>query len=230
MKVKFCPSCGENLKTSKYLCLAGHVMKANQKFCGVCGSGPNSKNSTRTTGSPSTRDLSPILNENYVQPSPGPSATNETYPVDLAGSFQSQSIQKKFELGSKKSLIGISSAIFTLVVVLLVIGNVAKAEPVTIAVEMTIKDESCWSLSWGYGDIPSGQIIVSVDGEAAGFGSYPPIGSTSILGCKFTAFIDDVPSDGESYSVSMASGRRGTVYETKADLENNDWTFSLSLN
>jgi hypothetical protein len=50
------------------------------------------------------------------------------------------------------------------------------------------------------------------------------------LGCKFTAFISDVPSDAENYSVSMASGRRGTIYKTKSELLANDWTFYLSLN
>jgi hypothetical protein len=95
---------------------------------------------------------------------------------------------------------------------------------------MTIQDESCWNLSWGYADVPSGQVIITADGESVGFGSYSSTGSTTILGCKFTAFISDVPSDAENYSVSMASGRRGTIYKTKSELLANDWTFYLSLN
>jgi hypothetical protein len=85
-------------------------------------------------------------------------------------------------------------------------------------------------LSFGYGDIPSGQVIITVDGESAGFGSYSSVGTTTYRGCKFTAYVNDVPSDGENYSISMASGRRGTIYNTRSELIDNDWTFSLSLN
>lgn len=233
LTVKFCPLCGENLKTEKiekFVCTSGHKMKPDQKFCGTCGSEAASQKQASTPRPEPVRNSVSIINENYVPPkvnTPPPSA-NEF--AESAAAFQDFPVRKQFGGGSKNSIIGLVSGLVILIFVILIAGNSAKAEPVTITVEMTIQDESCWDLSWGYGDIPNGQVIITVDGEAAGFGSYPSIGSSTILGCKFTAFISDVPSDGENYSVSMASGRRGTIYNSKSELVANDWTFLLSLN
>jgi hypothetical protein len=205
-------------------------MKPDQKFCGVCGSQAAGKTQTKTSRPNPVRISESIINENYVQPKIN---TPDPLPVEFteaASGFQDFPVRKQFGSGSKNSIIGLVSGLFVLILVILIAGNSAKAEPVTLTVEMTIKDESCWDLSWGYGDIPGGQVIITVDGVSSGYGSYPSVGSSTILGCKFTAFISDVPSDGENYSISMASGRRGTVYNSRTELIANDWTFSLSLN
>lgn len=231
--VKFCPLCGDNLKTEKtekFTCTSGHKMKPVQKFCGTCGSEAVSQKQASASRPDLVRNSASIINENYIQPkvnTPPPSA-NEF--AESAAVFQDFPIRKQFGGGSKNSIIGLVTGLFVLIFVILIAGNSAKAQPVTITVEMTIKDESCWDLSWGYGDIPNGQVIITADGESVGFGSYPSIGATTILGCKFTAFISDVPSDALNYSVSMASGRRGTIYKTKSELVADDWTFYLSLN
>ena len=229
LTVKFCPICGENLQVQKYACASGHKMKPDQKFCGICGSETASKTQTKASRPNTVRISESIINENYIQPKidvPTP-PTNE---FTESAAFQDFPVRKQFGSGSRNSIIGLVSGLVVLVLVILIAGNSAKAEPVTLTVEMTIQDESCWDLSWGYGDIPGAQVIITVDGVSSGFGSYPSVGSSTILGCKFTTYVSDVPSDGENYSVSMASGRRGTIYNTRSELIANDWTFSLSLN
>jgi hypothetical protein len=204
-------------------------MKPDQKFCGICGSETAGKPQTKASRPNNVRISESIINENYIQPKtdiPTPPAHEFTE----SAAFQDFPVRKQFGSGSRNSIIGLVSGLVVLVLVILIAGNSAKAEPVTLTVEMTIQDESCWDLSWGYGDIPGAQVIITVDGVSSGFGSYPSVGSSTILGCKFTTYISDVPSDGENYSVSMASGRRGTIYNTRSELIANDWTFSLSLN
>jgi hypothetical protein len=233
LTVKFCPLCGENLKTEKiekFICASGHKMKPDQKFCGTCGSEAANQKQASTPRPNPVRNSDSIINESYVPPKVNTPPPLTTEFIESAAAFQDYPVRKQFGSGSKNSIIGLVSGLFILILVILIAGNSAKAEPVTITVEMTIKDESCWDLSWGYGDIPNGQVIISVDGVSAGYGSYSSLGSSTILGCKFTAYISDVPSDGENYSISMASGRRGTVYNSRSDLIANDWTFSLSLN
>ncbi len=230
LRVKFCPLCGENLQEKKYECISGHKMKPEQKFCGMCGGESAAKPQAKPSKSNPLRISESIINENYIEPKINVPATLANEFTESTTSFQEFPVRKQFGSGSKNSIIGLVSGLVVLVLVILIAGNSAKAEPVTVTVEMTIKDENCWDLSWGYGDIPGGQVIITVDGVSAGFGSYPSVGSTTILGCKFTTFISDVPSDGENYSISMASGRRGTIYNTRSELVANDWTFSLSLN
>lgn len=230
LTVKFCPLCGENLQVKKYVCNSGHKMKPDQKFCGICGSETAGKSQTKTPQLKPVRISESIINENYIQPKTNSQVPSANEFTEFSASFQDLPVKKQFGMGSKNSVIGLVSGLVILILVILIAGNSAKAEPVTVTVEMTIKDESCWDLSWGYGDIPGAQVIITVDGVSAGFGSYPSVGSSTILGCKFTTYISDVPSDGENYSISMASGRRGTIYNTRSELIANDWTFSLSLN
>ena len=205
-------------------------MKPDQKFCGTCGREPEGKQHSTFKTNSNGSNTNSIINENYVQPKIGISETPKIDSFDPLNAFQNLPERRGMSATSKNSIIGLVSGLVILVFVILIAGNSARAEPVTITIEMTIKDESCWDLSWGYGDIPNGQVIITVDGESAGFGSYSSTGSSTILGCKFTAYVNDVPSDGENYSVAMASGRRGTIYNTRAELIANDWTFSLSLN
>ena len=230
LTVRFCPLCGENLEINRFVCTDGHALKPGQKFCGICGSEAANKTSSKSRPPTPIRQSSSTINESYIPPKTFESAPREIDLLGTPGAFPDYPVRKQFGSSTQKSVIGLISGLLILVFVILMAGNLAKAEPVTVTVEMTISDENCWNLSFGYGDIPSGQVIVTVDGESAGFGSYSSVGTTTYLGCKFTAYVNDVPSDGENYSISMASGRRGTIYNTRAELIDNDWTFSLSLN
>jgi ribosomal protein S27AE len=219
LNVKFCPRCGAKVVKTVNCCVNGHQMKSDQKFCADCGgriaSGLKFQEKI-------DRNL-PTFNNNLSQTSTTVSSSQLPWPNENPMVVNNQS---GISQNSKFTLIGVGILILIVFIAML---SGSKPEPVTVTVEMTLVDTECWEMSWGYGDIPNGQVIVSVDGVAAGFGSYPPIGSSSIRGCKFIAYIGDVPSDGESYSVSMASGRRGTIYNSRSELESNSWTFELSL-
>lgn len=219
LAVKFCPSCGEKVVKKVDFCINGHQMKIGQKFCADCGGSVNSK--LEFTEKITTKSLSPdITNRQNLAT---PSASQLPWPNDIPDQSQTQNDKIK---NSRWAILGVS--IFVLLLIIAFAGG-NKPEPVKVTVEMTLVNTECWEMSWGYGDIPGGQVIISVDGVAQGFGNYPPIGASSPLGCKFTAYVEDVPSDGESFSVSMASGRRGTVFNSRSELESSGWTFEISL-
>jgi hypothetical protein len=220
LNVKFCPICGAKIVKKVDFCVNGHQMKVGQKFCADCGQ----KIDTKLSFQNNNESNSTLTTSNHNLISTSASASQLPWPNEpvLQNNFTKDGISKN----SRFTIIGVS--VFLLVVFIAAAGG-GKPDPVTVTVEMTLVDTECWDLSWGYGDIPGGQVIISVDGVASGFGSYPPIGSSSSLGCKFVAYLSDVPSDGESYSISMASGRRGTVYNSKSELESNSWTFEISL-
>jgi len=118
-----------------------------------------------------------------------------------------------------------------IVIGLMVLGYKQSTEPqfTDVTVSMVVVNESCYNLSWGYGDIPGGQVLVTADGAQVGFGAYSLFGDDVARGCRFEAFISGVPMDAENYSVSMVSGRRGVIYNTKSELEANGWAFELSI-
>ena len=232
LNAKFCPSCGEKIVAESYACVNNHPMKKSQKFCASCG---------ETAKISRTKEEEPLLVEkenNYlnIDYNLGTQSTS-TNTNNVASESNRQDFSDFHALPinePKKNTLSSNSVIAICVgalifVVILIAGSSSSSSPVTMTVEMTVSGQDCFDLSWGYGDIPNGQVIVTVDGESAGFGTYSALGSSTGFGCKFTAYVSDVPSDGESYSVSMASGRRGTIYNTRAELEANDWTFSLSL-
>jgi hypothetical protein len=94
---------------------------------------------------------------------------------------------------------------------------------------MSIEDEYCDDLSWGYDDIPGGAIILSVDGVATGFANYSYYGTDTSTGCDFDAYFYDIPTNGTFYSLRMASGLRGTIENDKSEMEYNGWHFDVSL-
>ena len=105
----------------------------------------------------------------------------------------------------------------------------AKPDPVSVDASLTLVDQNCYDLSWGYFDIPSAQVTLTVDGVIKGYASFPSVGSSSVLGCKFTAYFSDIPADGDVYSYSLASGRRGVITKTLTEMKADDWSFDLSL-
>jgi len=230
LSVKFCPSCGEKIEADSYTCLNKHPMKKNQKFCASCGETAK-MNKTKVEKSLPIEKESNYLNIDYnlgTQSKPTNNVPVESNTEDFSNFHALPLNESKQNKLSNNSVIAICISVLIFIVILIA-GSSSSSSPVTVTVEMTISGKDCFDLSWGYGDIPNGQVIVTVDGESAGFGTYSALGSSTGFGCKFTAYVSDVPSDGESYSVSMASGRRGTIYNTRSELEANDWTFSLSL-
>lgn len=219
LTVKFCPSCGVKVVRKVDFCTNGHQMKIGQKFCADCGASINSKLEFTEKINTKLDSLNRVNTHNLAISN----ASQLPWPNDISDQTQTQNDKYK---NSRWVILGAS--IFVLFLIIAFAGG-NKPEPVTVTVEMTLVNTECWDMSWGYGDIPGGQVIISVDGVNQGFGNYPPIGATSPLGCKFTAYVADVPSDGESYSVSMASGRRGTVFNSRSELESSGWTFEISL-
>ena len=205
---KFCPGCGAKAETARITCISGHVMAPSQKYCASCGKVPAMSVSLDTFSNASEQDKS-----------------HEG--INLGNGFSSLD-SNPIESNSKKSFFAAIVGFAVLIIIVIAQSN-SKSEPVTVTVNMTIAGESCWNLSWGYGDVPGAQIIVTVDADSTSFGSYSETGLSSGSGCMYTAYVSDVPSDGENYSVEMASGRRGTIYNTRSELESNDWTFDLTL-
>lgn len=105
----------------------------------------------------------------------------------------------------------------------------SKPEPVSVDASLTLVDQNCYDLSWGYFDIPGAQITLTVDGVIEGYTSFPRFGTNTALGCKFTGYFSDIPADGETYSYSLASGRRGVITRSLSEMQANNWSFDLTL-
>lgn len=228
----FCAKCGEKAESPINVCANGHLLKKDAKYCGTCGGVTRGKFQSESS-SPITK-----VNRAYI-PSPAVSSqpiirTVEGLTKATSPTFQSESTPSEFgsQLPEKKKNYGLIASISVLVLIIgvIVLGSVSsRSEPVTVTVEMTLVDEdNCFNPSWGYSDIPGGQVVVEVDGMKY-FGSYDLWGESTYLGCKYTAKISNVPSDGVNYSVGMASGRRGTIYNSREELVSSGWTFSLTL-
>ena len=222
---KFCTSCGEKIseKISTPKCSQGHELDLSLNFCTECGEAVSE--SKRTLKKPkieaNSSSLSSSVYVNNVSAPTSPSSESSAY-QDIPSPVIKPERPSKLVLGIVASIIGL--------IALIGLAGGTSVSKTTVTVELTIKGEdNCFNLSWGYSDIPGAQVLLTKDGEQVGFGNYNSIGNSSILGCTFTATIPDVPMDGESYGVSMASGRRGSIYNTKAELIDSDWTFSLSL-
>lgn len=216
--VKFCTECGALIEEAKRLCDQGHELVRKNKFCEICGS------AEAGTASPS-EPSAPI--RSVPRPAPPvtpPPVTNTNLLPPPSNDFTA------YTPPTKKNLAVIIGA--SVGALLLIIGLVINANKVTytsVSVSMTIVDENCWDLSWGYGDIPGGQVVLNIDGAPSNYASYESFGSDSILGCKFTATFYEVPMNGEFYAVGLASGRRGTITKSLSEMESNGWSFDLSL-
>jgi hypothetical protein len=84
--------------------------------------------------------------------------------------------------------------------------------PVSVSVSLTLLDQECYDLSWGYFDILGADVELEVDGVTTGYASLSALGA-----------------DGSVYSYSMASGRRGSITKTKTELEADGWSFDLTI-
>lgn len=231
IKAKFCPVCGSELLSLSNVCINGHVISSQAKFCNICGDQASIAKQPSKPLSNQNRRIEPRSSETpsqlaqvFQQPVLGQS---QNFPNEVQFSRQDYGGNKK---SNKNFVIGGISALVLLLFGIVMLGTSnSGSSPVTVTVQMVLSDQyDCFDISWGYSDIPGGQVVLDVDGTKY-FGSYPALGESSGSGCKFTAFIQGVNSEGVNYAISMASGRRGTIYNSKSELEANDWTFFLSL-
>lgn len=135
------------------------------------------------------------------------------------------------ELPKNKNALIFSIAGGTLVVVLLVglFVFTKSPEPVAVDVSLTLLDEECYDVSWGYFDIPGADVELEVDGVALGYASFPSIGDSTFLGCEFNTTFYNIPADASVYSYSLGNGRRGVITKTREELEADEWSFRLSI-
>lgn len=207
--LKFCVECGESLAPKVRICADGHELVRENKFCEICGQGENSVGDSTATIRP-TRDVTP--------------------PPQPQSSFSSELPAYQPPTPSKNNIkIIIAASVSTLLVLLGVVINSNKVTYTDVTVTMNIYDQDCWDLSWGYFDIPNGEVVIKVDGEAIAYGNYQRYGTDTTYACTFSTILYDVPMNGDFYEVGMTSGRRGTITNSQADMEENDWNFTLSL-
>ncbi len=237
VKEKFCAQCGAPSHSTPNRCSNNHEVPKGAKFCNLCGE------SIQLNLKKSNSEIKIVSNNNgnwprnnllhnttnqpaYLIKNPAETPVNFYNPV-------ASTADSGFKSGSNANrnfFIAGFSGLLSLVLGIIFVGSISSGNsPVMVTIEMTLVDEfDCFDVSWGYADIPGGQVVLEVDGVEY-FGTYGAYGTYTGTGCKFTALISDVKSDGMNYSIGMASGRRGTIYSSRADLMANDWTFSLSL-
>lgn len=217
--LKFCTECGAALEPVKRICTEGHELVRKNKFCETCGSPEASGLITPTPATPS------LMTPRVVQP-PTPSYTPQKTNSDPL--LPPPSVP--YSAPKNKNLVAIiASASAALLVIVAVLVNVNKVTYTNVEVSMSIYDENCWNLGWGYFDIPGGEVVLSMDGVDVAWAEYPNVGTDVYLACKFTTTFYDVPMNGDVYEFSMSSGRRGTITKTQSELVANGWTLDLSL-
>lgn len=222
--LKFCTECGAPAENPQRFCTQGHELVRKNKFCETCGS-PEANVSTigpmPSTPQMAPRVVPPLLTttENVYSASP------QLTPPLISGN---SSIYPSS--GNRNKVTAIAASIAAVVIALAVIFvNANKVTYTSVSVSMSIYDENCWNLSWGYFDIPSGQVVISVDGKPTAYANYSALGTNTGLACKFETTFYNVPTNGEYYAVYMSSGRRGTITKSKAEMEADGWAFDLSL-
>ena len=192
--LKFCTECGVALAPPKRICTQGHELVRKNKFCETCGSPEASSATSPLPPAPSNSPLMP--------PPPAPSISVPTPNFDpLLPPPPAFTPQKN------KNVIAMITA--ASIAVLLVIGVIVNANKVTytsVEVSMSIYDQDCWNLSWGYYDIPGGEVVLSMDGVDVAWADYPSTGVDSSLACTFSTTFFNVPMNGEIYEFSMSSG------------------------
>lgn len=228
--IKFCTECGLAVVPAKRLCTQGHELVRKNKFCEVCGS----PEALAGTTSPQITPTSPTVQTtqtfnpapSFTPPPPPLPATHSTLlpPPPIGGEYPAYVPPERKKLSI---IIGAVTAVAILIVGLVVNAN--KVTYTNVSVSMSIIDQDCWDLSWGYFDIPGAEVVLSVDGAEVSYAEYPSFGTDSILSCNFETTFYDVPTNGSFYEFSMSSGRRGTITKTKEEMVSNGWAFNLTL-
>lgn len=216
--VKFCTECGDLIQELKKFCSQGHEILPKKKFCEVCGE------SVSLAASSSTPAIYALSN-----PSPAPLVNSQFRALDPITFNDSPfaAVEKK-----KPPLIPIigGAVTFVMLFVGVVIYNATKVSHTSVEASMTLVGTECYDISWGFYDIPGGQVVLRVDGVPVAYASYPSLGDdNSFLGCRFSTTFYEVPMNGTNYSFGLASGRRGTIDNSREEMVSNDWSFSATL-
>lgn len=201
-------------------CPSGHPNPDGMTFCTQCG--------MRVAASSSIG----FEQSNFSQVSSG-NPFDSVAPVWPNHESQLQQVMQPPKNNSARNIaiISVASTLAVVLLIFLVMSN-RTSEPTTRAVTVSLtvmNDLDGCDLPFGYFDIPGAQFELRADGAVVGFGSYPQSGENVVYGCKFSSVVYNVPMDADVYSVALASGKRGTIYNTQAELAANNWEFSLSL-
>lgn len=193
-------------------CHLDHSKLTGLRFCTACGQSLTAP----ATPPPSQPQQIPVARE-FIPASPHQSSNQATFtPSELPKN-------------NNKVIYSISGATLALVLILGLVAVTKSPEPVTVDVSLTLLDEQCYDISWGYFDIPGADVELEVDGLTVGYAAFPSYGDSTYLGCEFNATFYDIPADGSIYSYSMASGRRGVITKTREELEADGWSLGLSI-
>jgi hypothetical protein len=154
--------------------------------------------------------------------------------IQITGSPAISPDYPPFTVSEKKKppLIPIIGAATTLVLLLtgVIFYNATKVNYINVDADMTLIGTECYDISWGFFDIPGGQVVLKVDGVPIAYANYPSTGdSSAYLGCRFSTTFYDVPMNGSFYSFGLASGRRGTIDKSREEMVTDGWSFSVSL-
>jgi len=168
---------------------------------------------------------------NIAQPEqlPTPLLAQST-PTYQTQSFISESNYAPHKSSNKNTLIfSTAGATVGLVLIAVLFTATRSPSPVSVDVSLTLIDEECYDVSWGYFDIPGADVELEVDGVTLGYATFPGYGNSNYLGCEFTATFYNIPPDGQMYSYHLASGRRGEITKSREELELSDWSMDLTI-
>ena len=195
-------------------CSIDHSKIVGLRFCTGCGAPLGGGVAPQTPYVPPAAEAHPTPPASYQVPE---------------DSFSYTPIARTPDTSKRNIFIAVGGVVGFLALIGIFATVTSKPDPVSVSASLTLVDQNCYDLSWGYFDIPSAQVTLTVDGVVEGYSTFPRVGSTSLLGCKFTTYFSDIPADGDTYSYSLASGRRGVITRTRAEMEAEDWSFDLSL-
>lgn len=200
-------------------CSIDHSTLVGLKFCIECGAplGGNTQ----------------IPQQSYSAPTPPPANGFAPPPPPQSAPYFDSSVpyyepQPSFFDKFKIPIIAGGSALLVLIAGIFVFA----ANRVTytdVTVNLTLYDEYCYDLSWGYYDIQGGDVSLYIDGEYFGYENFPYYGTTSSSGCVFTTYFSNVPMNGSTYEVELNDGDRGSIDNSQTELAGNDWEFDLSM-
>jgi len=115
-------------------------------------------------------------------------------------------------------------------VVLLAIGIAVSRAPssTSVSVALTVYGESdCDDLGLGYFDVPGSAVTITADGSVVGTGQLSSFAVGGGFGCTYRTTVEDIPTDADFYSVEIR--RRGEVTSSRAEMEEDGWSWELSL-
>jgi hypothetical protein len=222
----FCNFCGEKIEPQIIQCVNGHNMAAKLKFCTECGSARDavgiSSQSPRVLNSrPSVVDTAnPLYSEENLSSAPldpwGNTNENQKDPMNTG-------INSPVVRGIA---IGIGVLILVVIAITKLAGNIAITD---VTVNMTLVGQDCSSVSWGYLDIPGGNVSLAVDGVDVASTHYTSYGTPVFNGCRFTATLPGIKENGSTYTLSSGNVLRGVLTDSQSELSGNNWAFDVSL-